>query len=304
MSSIDLTKLVALVLFLASATYVLRRGKVRHRWSRELTSHSTFLAPINSIMYLSSTVPNEPILRPEMVPALAVLKNNWQTIREEALGLYADGEVKAAEKLEDIGFNSFFRRGWKRFYLTWYGSELPSAERLCPKTVELLRQIPEIKGAMFALLPAGSQLMQHRDPFAGSLRYHLGLVTPNSDQCRLIVDGQEYSWRDGEDLLFDETFVHHAENFTQQDRIILFCDVKRPLNNPLAKAVSWVFGRTFMAASAARNLPGDKVGLLNRMFSGLYKIRTAGRWLKDRNRTLYYTVKYALFAAFLWWVFF
>jgi len=25
----------------------------------------------------------------------------------------------------------------------------------------------------------------------GSLRYHLGLVTPNSDKCRILVDGVE-----------------------------------------------------------------------------------------------------------------
>ena len=43
---------------------------------------------------------------------------------------------------------------------------------------------------MFAVLPPGGKLGAHRDPFAGSLRYHLGLVTPNSDKCRILVDGQ------------------------------------------------------------------------------------------------------------------
>jgi hypothetical protein len=32
-----------------------------------------------------------------------------------------------------------------------------------------------------ALLPPGGDLA-HRDPFAGSLRYHLGLSTPNSEK--------------------------------------------------------------------------------------------------------------------------
>ncbi len=64
---------------------------------------------------------------------------------------------------------------------------------------------------MFTLLPAGAHLNPHRDPFAGSLRYHLGLVTPNADSCHIVVDGESYSWRDGEDVLFDETFVHSAQ---------------------------------------------------------------------------------------------
>src|SRR5689334_24353903 len=36
-------------------------------------------------------------------------------------------------------------------------------------------------------LPPGGKLVQHRDPYAGSLRYHLGLVTPKSPgECRII----------------------------------------------------------------------------------------------------------------------
>jgi beta-hydroxylase len=26
------------------------------------------------------------------------------------------------------------------------------------------------------------------------------------------VDGQRYSWRDGESVVFDETYIHYAEN--------------------------------------------------------------------------------------------
>ena len=49
---------------------------------------------------------------------------------------------------------------------------------LCPQTTELLRSLPSVKAAMFAELPDGSRLPRHRDPYAGSLRYHLGLITP------------------------------------------------------------------------------------------------------------------------------
>ncbi|MGT2494830.1 aspartyl/asparaginyl beta-hydroxylase domain-containing protein [Cupriavidus basilensis] len=31
--------------------------------------------------------------------------------------------------------------------------------------------------------------------FAGSLRYHLGLATPNDDRCFIEVDGERHSWR-------------------------------------------------------------------------------------------------------------
>src|SRR5437763_13255709 len=90
---------------------------------------------------------------------------------------------------------------------------------------------------MFALHPQDSKPGAHRDPFAGSLRYHLGLVTPNSDSCRIVVDGEPYFWRDGEPVMFDETFIHTAENRSDVTRIILFCDVERPLRN---RVIAWL----------------------------------------------------------------
>ena len=35
-------------------------------------------------------------------------------------------------------------------------------------------------------LPAGGKLTENFDPYPGSLPYHLGLVTPNSDACRIL----------------------------------------------------------------------------------------------------------------------
>ena len=116
-------------------------------------------------------------------------------------------------------------------------------EQLCPQTVALLESIPTVKGAMFAMLPPGARLVKHRDPYAGSLRYHLGLATPNSDDCFIDVDGQRYSWRDGEAVMFDETFIHYAENTSEQNRIILFIDVKRPVTFFLVDWINRLFSR-------------------------------------------------------------
>ena len=178
--------------FAAAGLYVHYRGKVRHAFFRQLTDHSTLMAPYNALMYLFSAVPNRPVLPTSDLPELAKLRENWQTIREEALQLFDEGHIRAAAKYNDWGFNSFFRSGWKRFYLKWYEDFLPSAATMCPKTVELLHTMPTVHGAMFAMLSPGGRLVAHRDPFAGSLRYHLGLVTPKgSEPCRIFVDGEK-----------------------------------------------------------------------------------------------------------------
>jgi len=251
-----------LVLFVICGCYVQCRGRVKHLlWRRRFTDHANLLAPLNCLFYAFSKVETKPFLPPNSFPQLQLLSDNWQQIRDEALKLEQQAQIKASDDKDDLGFNSFFKTGWKRFYLKWYGVDLASAERLCPVTLSLLRQIPSVKGAMFASLPPGAKLVKHRDPYAGSIRYHLGLVTPNDPSCFIEVDGQRYSWRDGEAVLFDETYLHFAENQTQSNRIVLFVDVVRPTRWIFVDWVNRAFSRLVMSASATKNLPGDKVGI-------------------------------------------
>ena len=289
--------------FIASTLYTHFRGKVRHKFFRQLTDHSTFMAPINLFMYLFSAIPNTVYINLEQFPELQVLRDNWLIIKKEAEKLYQEGYIAASDHYDDAGFNSFFRRGWKRFYLKWYDQALPSAKNLCPETLKLIENIPSINAAMFTLLPSGSKLVRHRDPYAGSLRYHLGIMTPNSEKCYINVDGESYFWRDGEVIMFDETFIHYAENATNQDRIIFFCDIARPMRNRLATAINRWFSRYIMSASATKNLPGDKIGFINKVFKYLYQIRLLGKKLKAYNKTLYYLVKYLLFAGLIYLLF-
>lgn len=293
-----------LIVFAASALYVHFRGRERFGLLRALTDFTVFLAPFNALMYLFSRAPSTPYLDPKAFPDLKPLAEHWKTIREEALRLGEGGHIRAASGYDDIGFNSFFRTGWERFYLKWYGEDLPSAARMCPRTVALVRQIPSIKAAMFASLPPGARLTRHRDPYAGSLRYHLGLATPNAPGCYIMVDGQRYHWRDGEAIMFDETFIHYAENTTPEQRIILFCDVERPLYFAPLRWFNRFFARYVMTASATRNVEGEPVGLLNKLFGYAYQVRIAGKKLKAKSRGTYYAVKWAAIAGLVYLAFF
>ncbi len=298
-------KFIVLYVFFASMMYVHLRGRVRHRFYRQLTDHSTFMAPYNALMYMFSAVPNKPYVDVNQFPELKPLTENWKTIREEALKLFDEGHIRAAAGYTDLGFNSFFRRGWKRFYLAWYGEPHPSAQALCPKSVAILRQVRSVKAAMFALLPDGSKLLAHRDPYAGSLRYHLGLVTPNNDKCRIYIDGEPYFWRDGEAIVFDETFIHSAVNESGMDRLILFADIERPMIFAPARWLNRFFARVLMRASATKNEEGETVGAINKVFRFVYRGRLKMKALKKANRDLYYAIKYVtlggLLAAFVLW---
>lgn len=298
---------IALIVFFIYVVAVMQmhyRGKVRFSAARQLLTHTNYLAPYNLLMNLFSILPNKPLLNTDDLDELVILRDNWEVIRDEALSLAEQGGIKAADGLNDAGFNSFFRAGWTRFYLKWYGDPLASALKQCPKTVEILQRVPSVKAAMFASLPPGGVLTPHRDPFAGSLRYHLGLATPNHDDCYILVDGENHSWRDGEDVLFDETFIHEAHNKTEHNRIILFCDVSRPMKLDLINKFNTFMSATLMRATATRNDEGDPVGLVNKVFEKVYSVRVISRRIKRWNKPFYKTLKYTLFLGMVYLIFF
>ena len=101
--------MLILAAFVASAIFVHYRGRERLRFVRQLTDHSTFMAPYNVLAYLFSAVPNQPFLDVAQLPDLAPLHDNWRTIREEALNLYDQDRIKRSDKYHDLAFNSFFR---------------------------------------------------------------------------------------------------------------------------------------------------------------------------------------------------
>lgn len=296
--------IIILSVFVASSIYMHYRGKVRHSFGRQLTSHTNLTAPYNIFTYILSKVPTTPFLDKSHFNSAQILDEHWEIIREEARALYAAEKITQSDQLDDLAFNSFFKTGWGRFYLKWYNDFLPSAAEHCPKTVELLKQLPDINAAMFASLPPGAKLVPHRDPFSGSLRYHLGLFTPNSEDCHIIVDGEKYHWMDGQSVMFDETYIHTAMNNTNEPRVILFCDINRPLRYRWANAVNRFMCTKVIKASSSKNVAGEKVGFLNNIFKQVYKLRRLGRAFKDWNRKLYYMFKYSLFFAIVYLIFF
>lgn len=273
------------------------RGSVRYDSLTEyLRKGWPLFAPLNCLLYFfTQGRASRPIMKVDQFSELSEIQKNWETIREEAVRLFEQGAFEKTNDPNsaayyDIGFRTFYKYGWSKFYLTWYGYTHHSAMKYCPKTVEILKKIPSVNGAMFSVLPPGSQLTRHLDPVACSLRYHLGLKTPNDDNCFINVDGKNYSWRDGDAFIFDETYLHFAKNNTDQSRIILMCDVERPLHI-IGRVVNFLY-KGFTRLTVVPNMEGDKRGLVNSIFSSLSPILKKTKALKQTNRPLYLLVKY------------
>jgi beta-hydroxylase len=292
------------VLFAITATCIQMRGHVRLKLRRQIFDHSTLASPYNLLMYAFSSAPNTPFIDVSSFPELKPLADNWQLLRDDALKLFDEGHIKTAEKHNDAGFRSFFRTGWKRFYLKWYDDPVPSAQALCPRSVELVSKIGSLNAAMFALLPPGARLGAHRDPFATSLRYHLGLKTPNSPDCNIVVDGLPYYWKDGEPVVFDETYVHTAENRTDQTRLILLCDIERPLSNRFVRWFNRTVGHGLVRAGAAPNQVGDRQGILSTVSQYVHVVQSWGRRIREWHYPTYWVIKKSLLVGLVYLLFF
>lgn len=297
-----MNSVIAFVLFvlfpLCSVIYVYKfRGVARFSSFVEyLRKGWPIFAPLNVFLYLcTKPFARKAIVNRDQFKHLELLEENWQAIAKEAQELYDKGFFEQTTSIEnnsfyDVGFRTFYKYGWSKFYCTWYGTNLNSAITHCPKTVALLNKIPSVNGAMFTLLPAKSKLTRHLDPVACSFRYHLGLNTPNSKDCFINVDGRKQSWKDGEAFIFDETCLHYVENNTQDMRLILMCDIERPMN---------IFGKLFnkvykclISKMLVPNLPGDQAGIVNKLFAKVTPFLTVSKALKKRNPKIYYPLKW------------
>jgi len=135
------------------------------------------------------------------------------------------------------------------------------------------------------------------------LRYHLGLVTPNSPHCFIDVDGEPYYWKDGEAVVFDETYIHFAANNTEHQRIVLFCDIERPLHTKIMRSLNRWFGLQVMSAAASQNVEGESLGFVNVLFTYFYRLRMQTKKLKASHREIYYIGKWVLIIGFIWLLF-
>ena len=286
--------LIAIFLtYVGSLVFVRLRNRVHLPFGRQLTDFSTFMVPFNIPAYLLSRVSTGARLPPVATfPQLKLLQDNWETIRDEALALYGQGHIAIKN---DLPGSSFYKDNrWKSFYLKIYDNDIPSAKALAPKTLALIEQIPGMNLALFAVLMPGKRLTQHHDPFAFSLRYSLGLSTPNSEKCGLMVNGEHYVWRDGDSVLFDETYIHSAYNDTEIPRVILMTDVDRPMRLAPVQWLYFRFARFFNSLFYIDNVDSNISGVGNRLSSTVVNYKATMKKLKQKSPRGYRVGKWAL----------
>ncbi len=175
-----------------------------------------------------------------------LLKDNWRTIQEELIELLKNEndipKFHEVDKIQKFIANKD-QAAWRVFMFKAYGNWQEGNCNKAPKTTSLLKEIPGITTAMFSILGPQKHIPPHNGFYKGVYRYHLGLIIPKLGECYIINGGHRYDWKEGEDILFDDTYKHAVWNKTEETRVVLFCDIFR---NDLPKIFQpinrWVYG--------------------------------------------------------------
>jgi beta-hydroxylase len=285
--------------YLLSFAYLYSRCRDRLSLTKYLSNHALLLSPLNFVFaFFSRGAGRKPVFAPSIVPGLELIRQNYDAIRGEAKALLDAGVFQRPPAVDEPGYNSFEKGGWRQYPIKWYSPSCrPSAVSACPHTCSVLEKVSAIRSAMFVVLPPGGRIGRHHDPLATSLRYHIGLVTPNSEKCALTLDGRAYPWHDGKELLFDQTFLHSALNETDQPRVILFCDVENP-NLPwgvrhLAGAVN-----SLVLAKMTGAKDGGKLSWVSAVYRPIYRVRAyVKEKIRPRSLFLYNVIKFSAIGA-------
>jgi ornithine lipid ester-linked acyl 2-hydroxylase len=201
-----------------------------------LQAGAAVLRSFEHAMLRSSLVPTTPFLDPALLPWTADLEAHWPAMRAELDGVLVHHD--ALPNFQDISTDQATITDddrWKTFFFFGFGSRSDANCSRCPRTAELLEQVPGMTTAFFSILSPGKHIGAHRGPYRGLLRYHLGLRVPGPvGAAGISVGGEVAHWAEGASLLFDDGYEHFAWNDTDGVRVVLFMDVERPLRRPAA----------------------------------------------------------------------
>lgn len=235
-----------------------------------ITVGERVLAPTERLVARRSLVGDATFFPNERFPWIERIEANWQTIREELQGVLADRE--ALPNFQDISKDQIEITDdddWKTYFLYGYGFTAKLGVETCPKTAALMREIPGMTTAMFSILSPRKHILDHRGPYKGVLRYHLGLIVPlQAEQCRIRVGDDIRHWQEGKSLMFDDTFNHEVWNDTDETRVVLFVDVLRPLPSPwsqINRLIVKAIGYSPFVLDAKRNQEAWEERFLSRL---------------------------------------
>lgn len=128
-------------------------------------------------------------------------------------------------------------KAWSSIHLIKAGARREAVLERLPVTDDFVAQLPLARCPPHApecfisqLLP-GAMLPPHYGLSNFKLTAHLPVHIP-PDRCRIVVAGESRSWPGDDFLIFDDSFLHSAENSSPDRRTVLIFDIWHPSLDP------------------------------------------------------------------------
>ncbi len=166
---------------------------------------------------------------------LAVLEDSFKIILDELNSLRRNSQNGYWLDTFPHYLQPDSKNKWKVFTFRFFGIKHPVNCDLCPKTAEILNNLPGLISADFSYLPAHTQIKPHKGFTKMVTRVHLGLVIPSD--CGIRVGDVTKKWEVGKLMIFDDSFEHEAWNNSNEDRFVLMLDIANPLWNYTAEEI-------------------------------------------------------------------
>jgi len=121
---------------------------------------------------------------------------------------------------------------WNAFFFYRDGRRFDDNCRRCPVTSKLLDSLPlnhvaeHSPEVFFSVLKPGAHIPPHSGVINTRLVVHLPLIIP--PECGIRVGDETRGWKEGECIVFDDTFEHEAWNRSDQTRVVLIFDIWNP----------------------------------------------------------------------------
>jgi len=210
----------------------------------DLSFNRVLFRPAEWLVRRFSTVGRHAFFDPTQFDWIPRIEAEWTAIRDELRALLRErGQIPSFHEVSSEQVRITHDDKWKTYWLCAYGRKIAENCGRCPETARLLGSIPDMKTAFFSILAPRKHIPEHRGPYSGVLRYHLGLIVPRQrEACRIRVGSDVAHWEEGRSVVFDDTYPHEVWNDTDEERVVLFVDFARPLPFPVSQLNAGVIG--------------------------------------------------------------
>jgi aspartate beta-hydroxylase len=191
-------------------------------------------------------LPATPYLDKGLIPEIEGLEARTSDIRAELLALLpgAAGRERVFHngELEEANLRGLEEPpSWNGYYFFRHGERRADNCVACPKTAAALDALPlaRVPGhgpeVLYSVFSPGTHLLPHCGVTNTRVVAHLPLMIP--EDCALRVGGEEHRWREGEVVVFDDTYDHEAWNRSSRTRVVMIFDLWNPFLTQAERAV-------------------------------------------------------------------